>query len=155
LTHGGFYKHFGSRDELVAEAAERAFADASQTIHRVTGQGQDPLAAFVDWYVSTEHRDDPGGGCAVAALVGDVRRADDRVRAGCRAVVEDYIEALEPLLGPGEDARRQATMVVSALVGSLTLARAVDDEALSREILDNVRETIKQHRTHSDHQEDS
>ena len=156
LTHGGFYKHFGSRDELVAEAAEHAFAGASRKIHRLTHEGEDPLATFVDWYVSTSHRDDPSGGCPVAAFIGDVRRADERVRGGYRTVVEEYIEELEPLLDDGgEDARRQATIALSTLVGALTLARAIDDETLSTEILDNVRDAIKQHRTDQEHEQDS
>src|SRR5918997_3712890 len=52
LTHGGFYKHFGSRDDLIAEAADRAFADSEQAVQEVTSRAEDPLAAFVDWYVS-------------------------------------------------------------------------------------------------------
>src|SRR4051812_38871197 len=65
LTHGGFYKHFASRDDLIGEAVDRAFADADQTIHELTDDAEDPLGAFVDWYVSTQHRDHPATGCPV------------------------------------------------------------------------------------------
>jgi TetR/AcrR family transcriptional regulator, transcriptional repressor for nem operon len=65
LTHGGFYKHFGSRDELIAEAADRAFVDEQEAVAAVTKGADDPLAAFVDWYVSGEHRDSLGSGCGV------------------------------------------------------------------------------------------
>ena len=148
LTHGGFYKHFGSRDDLIAEAAEHAFAYADQTLDRHAHDPHDPLASWVDWYVSEEHRDDPGTGCPVAALVGDVGRADDRVRAGYSAVVERYIETLEGMLGGGQDSRRQALIAASTLLGSLALSRAVDDEALSREILSSAREALRhQHAT--------
>ena len=144
LTHGGFYKHFGSRDDLIAEAAEHAFAYADQTLDRHAHDPHDPLASWVDWYVSAEHRDDPGAGrCPVAALVGDVGRADDGVRGGYDALVERYLGVLEGMLGGGGDARRQATIAVSTLVGSLVLARAIDDDALSDEILRTVREALR------------
>lgn len=147
LTHGGFYKHFGSRDDLIAEAADHAFAYADQTLDHYAHDPHDPLAAWVDWYLSEEHRDDPGAGrCPVAALVGDVGRADDRVRAGYSAVVERYIQALEGMLGRGQGSRQQALITASALVGALALSRAVDDEALSEEILSSVRETMRHQR---------
>ena len=146
LTHGGFYKHFGSRDDLIAEAAQHAFAYADETLDHHAHDPHDPLASWVDWYASEEHRDDPGTGCPVAALVGDVGGADDRVRAGYSAVVERYIETLEGMLGGGEDSRRQALIAASTLLGSVALSRAVDDEALSDEILTTVREALRHQR---------
>ena len=143
LTHGGFYKHFGSRDDLIAEAADRAFADGDRIVHEVTEGAQEPFAALVDWYVSTQHRDNPATGCPVAALSADVRRGDDRVRGAYRRQVERYLANLERLLGGGEDARRRATVALSTLLGSIVLARAIGDEALSDEILHDVREALK------------
>jgi TetR/AcrR family transcriptional repressor of nem operon len=143
LTHGGFYKHFGSRDDLIAEAADRAFADSDRAVHEVMEGAQDPLTAFVDWYGSTQHRDNPATGCPVVALGADVRRGDDRVRAAYQRQVERYLANLERLLGGGEDARRRATVALSTLVGSVVLARAIDDESLSDEILRDVREALK------------
>src|ERR1700753_1654966 len=67
LTHGGFYKHFDSRDDLVAEAVDAAIAQGEEGYRAVTGGAADPLAAFVDWYLSADHRDDVGSGCAVVA----------------------------------------------------------------------------------------
>src|ERR1700761_498224 len=60
LTHGGFYKHFGSRDDLVAEAVEAAIAQSRESYSARVDGAADPLAAFVDWYLSPDHRDDPG-----------------------------------------------------------------------------------------------
>src|ERR1700709_560618 len=65
LTHGGFYKHFDSRDDLVAEAVEEAVAQSREGFAAVVDGAADPLAAFVDWYLSPTHRDEPGTGCAV------------------------------------------------------------------------------------------
>jgi TetR/AcrR family transcriptional regulator, transcriptional repressor for nem operon len=148
LTHGGFYKHFGSRDDLTAEAADHAFAYANRTLAKYAHDKRDPLAAWVDWYLSTEHRDDPGTGCAVAALIGDVNRGNDHVRGGYDALVERYIGTLEGMLGGGgSDGRRQAITALSTLVGSLVLARAIDDDALSNEILRTAREALRQQPT--------
>jgi TetR/AcrR family transcriptional repressor of nem operon len=143
LTHGGFYKHFDSRDDLIAEAVDRALADGEHAIGAITADSDDPLAAFVDWYASTAHRDDPAHGCAVAALGCDVPRAEHRVRVAYREQVQRYIAHLERLLGGDPDARRRATVAVSTLVGGLLIARAIDDEALSDEILRDIRAAVK------------
>ena len=144
LTHGGFYKHFGSRDDLIAEATERALADSDRFVHELTDDAKDPLTALVDWYLSAEHRDDPGAGCAVPALGGDVRRGDERLRSAYRRQVERYFENVERFGGGGDDARQRAILAVSALVGAIVLSRAVDAEALSDEILDAVSEGISE-----------
>jgi TetR/AcrR family transcriptional repressor of nem operon len=142
LTHGGFYKHFSSRDDLVAEAVDRTFADGGRAMESVTEGAEDPLAAFVDWYASAEHRDNPATGCGVVALGADVPRGEDRVRTAYRQQVERYLAHLERLLGDGDDARHRATVALSTLVGAVLLARAIDDEALSDEILRDVREAV-------------
>ena len=135
LTHGGFYKHFDSRDDLVAEAVEAAVEQGREGIAEVIDGAADPLAAFVDWYLSSTHRDEPGGGCAVVAFGADAARADERVRATYTGQVERYIAQMEELLGEGEDVRRRAIAAVSEMVGALLIARAVGDEGLSEEIL--------------------
>ena len=143
LTHGGFYKHFGSRDDLIAEATEKALADSDRFLHRLTDDAKDPLAAFVDWYLSPQHRAEPGAGCAVAALGDDVRRGDERVRVAYREQLERYLENLARFLGDGEGAREDAILALSALVGAVVLGRAVDDEALSEEISSAVSRGIR------------
>ena len=143
LTHGGFYKHFDSRDDLVAEAVEAAIAQGRDGIAEVIDGADDPLAAFVDWYVSPIHRDDPGTGCAVVALGADAARADERVRAAYTGQVERYVAQMEELLGgEGEDVRRRAIAAVSEMVGAVLIARAVGDEALSEEILAAARADV-------------
>jgi TetR/AcrR family transcriptional regulator, transcriptional repressor for nem operon len=142
LTHGGFYKHFGSRDDLIGEATEKAVANSDQFVHELTDDAPEPLAAFVDWYLSAEHRDEPGKGCAVAGLADGARHGDKRVRAAYGRQVERYVENIERFLGGGNDARDQALLIVSAMVGALVLSRAVD-EPLSSELLDTVREELR------------
>jgi len=138
LTHGGFYKHFSSRDELVAEAAEHAFAaSARRTDDALDGAG-DPLAAFVDFYLSAAHRDGAADGCAVAGLGPDAARGDERIRAQFGAGVQGYLARLEHMLGSRED----AVVALSSMVGALLLSRAVDDPELSEEFLAGVREAV-------------
>jgi TetR/AcrR family transcriptional regulator, transcriptional repressor for nem operon len=142
LTHGGFYKHFGSRDDLVAEAVDAAVEQGLAGFREATADAEDPLAAFVDWYLSTAHRDDPGSGCSVVALGADVARADERVRAAYRGQVERYVADLESLLGDDEATRRRAIAAVASMVGAMLISRAVDDESLGEEILREVRATV-------------
>jgi TetR/AcrR family transcriptional regulator, transcriptional repressor for nem operon len=144
LTHGGFYKHFQSRDDLIAEATQSALAAADRHLHKLTDDAEDPLAAFVDWYLSVEHRDQPAAGCALPPLGDDVRRSDDRVRSAYREQVERYVEHVERFLGDGEGARQRAILAVSTLVGAVVLSRAVDDEAFSDEILSAVHDGISE-----------
>jgi TetR/AcrR family transcriptional repressor of nem operon len=144
LTHGGFYKHFASRDELIAEAVERSFAESELAVAEVTDDAEDPVAAFVDWYVSAQHRDHPASGCSVVALGAEAPRSADRVRAAYTQQVKRYLSHLEKMLGDGRrEARREASVMLSTLVGSVLLARAVDDKTLSDEILTNVRDALK------------
>jgi TetR/AcrR family transcriptional repressor of nem operon len=149
LTHGGFYKHFASRDDLVAEAVQRTFDDSQKATAAVIDGADDPLAAFVDWYVSADHRDNPASGCGVVALGAEVAHADARVRTAYTAQVKRYLAELEQVLsgevgGDGDadanpETRRRATVMLATLVGAVLVARAVDDPALSDEIIRDVR----------------
>jgi TetR/AcrR family transcriptional regulator, transcriptional repressor for nem operon len=145
LTHGGFYKHFGSRDDLVAEAVDAAIEQGRARLAGKIEGADDRLSAFVDNYLSADHRDHPGTGCSVVALGADVARSGDRVRAAYRGQVEHYIADMEALLGePGdEDTRRRAIAAVTSMVGAMLISRAVDDESLSDEILHEVRATVE------------
>jgi TetR/AcrR family transcriptional regulator, transcriptional repressor for nem operon len=143
LTHGGFYKHFGSRDELIAEATERTLAENRRAVGAMTEGLEDPLGAYVDWYTSNAHRDEPATGCGVAALGADVSRCDARVRQAYTDHIRGYLAQLETLIGDGPDARRRATVALSSLVGAVIVARAVDDEQLSAEILRSVADSVK------------
>ncbi|HTU96815.1 MAG TPA: TetR/AcrR family transcriptional regulator [Solirubrobacteraceae bacterium] len=135
LTHGGFYKHFDSRDELIAEAVDRTFAESQEATAAVIDGAENPLTAFVNWYVSPEHRDDPGSGCGVVALGADAARSEPRVRAAYTEQVKRYLARLEQLLG--DDA--EAAVALCTLVGAVLVSRAVDDPGLSDAILADVR----------------
>lgn len=137
LTHGGFYRHFESRDDLVAEAIAEALAQGSQRVQASAKlSGPSALAAIVDGYLSRLHRDKPETGCAVAALPTDVARCGPRAGAAYSRQVRAYLELLTDLT-PDRDPD-QAHLILASLVGALLLARAVDDRGLSDEILDRV-----------------
>jgi len=146
LTHGGFYKHFASRDELVTEALELALAQSADAMRERLLRGEEAdLAGFVDFYLGEAHRDSRADGCAVAALAGDVARKGTDLQAQFRGQIERNLELLSTVLGAGnasDDARARAVAVLSELYGALTMARAVGDSPLSREILKTMRERI-------------
>jgi TetR/AcrR family transcriptional regulator, transcriptional repressor for nem operon len=146
LTVGGFYKHFDSRDELVAEAVSDAFGTWQRQKEAAESGGQ-PLsfAKLIDDYLSDVHRKNPGTGCAFSALAPEIARSDKRTRALTSEQVRKDLELLVGLL-PGEGkrtARSRAILTFSALVGAMSLARAVSDEALSHEIQNTVAELLK------------
>jgi TetR/AcrR family transcriptional regulator, transcriptional repressor for nem operon len=138
LTHGGFYRHFASRDELIAEAVEAALAHGSRRTDAAAELGGIlALTAIIDGYLSQLHRDKPESGCAVAALPSDVARGDQRTRDAYTAQVQRYLDLLDALL-PEDDRgvrRDDALLTLAALVGAVSLARAVADGELSDEIL--------------------
>jgi TetR/AcrR family transcriptional repressor of nem operon len=144
LTHGGFYRHFDSRDDLVAEAIDTALAQGSERIHAAAKLGgPEALTPLIDGYLSRLHRDKPETGCAVAALPTDIARTNARVRTAYGRRVRSYIDLLTELT-PDRDPD-EGHLILAALVGALVLARAVDDRGLSDEILDNVARALRRH----------
>src|ERR1700759_4213558 len=136
VTVGGFYKHFGSRDELVVEALATAFKDLD-----VWEKHTADMAQLLESYLTEAHRDAPGTGCAMGALLGDVARASKSARA---LYTERVKRSLAFSRGPlpssqGGNKRRRALLILSALLGTINLSRAVSDPDLSREILERVR----------------
>ncbi|HCF3084930.1 TPA: TetR/AcrR family transcriptional regulator [Pseudomonas aeruginosa] len=135
LTHGGFYKHFESRDQLVTEALEVAF-QRSEDPERTYKATFDTL---VGEYLSPEHRDAVGTGCAVGALVSDIGRVEGEARELYTRKLKANIKGISALLGPAKSAKRaEAIVVFSAMIGALGLSRAVADDELSQEILSTV-----------------
>ena len=146
LTVGGFYKHFDSRDDLVAEAVSLAFGGWKRRVDAAKAGGPSvSLAKLIDSYLSEAHRDNPGTGCAFSALTAEIARSDKRTRDLTTEQVRNDIQLIASLL-PDDNpnaARSQAILTFSALVGAMSLARAVSDETLSREILETVGEHLK------------
>lgn len=151
LTHGGFYKHFDSREELIEEAVGRALTENGPTVARMVEEVDDPLAWFADWYVSEAHRDDPASGCGVVALGADVRRVGGAAQEAYRAQVDRYLSLLQSLLeGDDEDTRKRASVTLSAMVGAVMIARALGPTPRSDELLSDVREAVRDRRLLTD-----
>ncbi len=141
LTHGGFYGHFSSKDDLMAQACVRALARSQENWSRHADRSaEDALPSIARSYLCARHRDDPGAGCLLAALGSDVARQGPGVR---HAVTEGTRRAFDLLARavPGNSAKNRRLKAIAAYaswIGALTMARAVDDRALSQEIMDAV-----------------
>ena len=139
VTVGGFYKHFGSRDELVVEALATAFKDLD-----VWEEHTKDMAQLLQNYLAEAHRDAPETGCAMGALLGDMTRGSKSARALYTERVKRSLAFTSALLpsGPRSDKRGRALLILSALLGAINLSRAVSDPDLSREILHGVRDQL-------------
>jgi TetR/AcrR family transcriptional repressor of nem operon len=143
LTHGGFYKHFDSKDQAVAEACGQAIAEIGESLSAVMEKrgAKAPLHAAINAYLSVDHRDNPAAGCPFAALGPELARGSETVRQ----TASDGIAELAALLKErhddpqSDDASRDALLALSAMVGAMTLARIVTDDKLSKEILKSMR----------------
>ena len=139
LTHGGFYKHFESKDELVREVTA-ATVEQTTSLIRQAGEkrpGHKGLVEAVATYLSPEHRDNPGQGCALAALGPELGRGDARTRAEATNgflklvdVLAEHAEGMRP-----DQARKRAIAAAAAMIGAMTVARMVKDPELSDTVL--------------------
>ena len=134
LTHGGFYRHFDSREHLVPEAAQRALSQAAHGPWRPAKAGGGVLPWLVDGYHSAWPRDYPESGCGVAGIAADVARADGLARAAythqaqvCLAVPADLIDNADRKVG-----EREAILSLSVLVGAISMAPADTDQCRRR-----------------------
>lgn len=134
LTHGGFYGHFRSKDDLIA-AALAELVVASEP-------GPLALPAFATRYLSPAHRDDPASGCPVAALASDTIRQAPEARAAMTEGLRRQIARLTDGAAEPESARQAAIGSWAAMVGAMILARMSDDPALSDEVLAQTRAWI-------------
>ena len=137
LTNGAFYAHFGSKNDLLRESLEAAWLQLKDETERIAAEKG--LEAVVRGYLSEAHRDNAGEGCPSATLLPDVARQPSDVR---RTYTENFLEFIEIIARylPDEDesrARRTARTMFALAVGTLQLARAVDDPELSSEILED------------------
>ncbi|MDP3852411.1 TetR/AcrR family transcriptional regulator [Phenylobacterium sp.] len=144
LTHGGFYGHFPSRTALIAAALERAMdrGEASFVAAR-TPNAPGTVKSIVNRYLSPAHRDDTRDGCAIAALSGDVGRAeDDEVRTQMARRLEQSFEDMAKAMGGDPKAEAAAVTAWCAMVGAMSLSRVFRGTGRSDEILRTVRQSI-------------
>jgi TetR/AcrR family transcriptional repressor of nem operon len=140
LTHGGFYKHFQSKDELVAEAFERSLEKSFQAMERAIGEGQ--IGDLINEYLSPVHRDEFDNACPLPALGNELWRAGGKARQKASLGVARFVSLVEKHLKglPAEKRKSRAHAIVAALVGSMMLSRIVTDPKLSDRLLRDTRD---------------
>jgi TetR/AcrR family transcriptional repressor of nem operon len=139
LTHGGFYAHFASKEELVRAALEEASDQGQARRDRLLEKGEN-LEALVRSYLRPVHRDTPELGCAAAALIAEIARHGPETRAAFAGRLGELLRQFEAVLPAdmeSEQKQRRAIGVFAAMLGALQMARAVTDPALSDKILES------------------
>jgi TetR/AcrR family transcriptional repressor of nem operon len=151
LTHGGFYAHFKSKNALLAEAMRGVFAFSRERYRKLT-EGLPPhhaLATYIDFYVSSSHRDRVANGCPITALNSDIPRQSKQLRSAFDDGVKNLVDGLRTLIEsagiePETDTTALAASVLSAMAGAVAVSRAVSDKRLSDEMLETARRSIKE-----------
>ncbi len=141
MTHGGFYRHFSSKDELMGAACDFAF-NKSQTSLKEMG-----LECVLDQYLSESHMNNPSSGCIIAALAGEISRQEMPLQDSFSVGVKKQIDVLSSLMEQsrtldGEN-RQRAIVMFSSMIGALLMARSVNDTDLAKEILATVLKELK------------
>jgi TetR/AcrR family transcriptional repressor of nem operon len=146
LTHGGFYAHFESKEALIAAAIETMFESAGRRfdLTDIDGDPQATLTAYVDFYLSPEHRDAREYGCPLPSLSGDLARLDPAARVRFGEGVARLTGRLAGLLARNGIAKPEnaAGSILAEMVGAVALARAVADPAQSNAILARARASV-------------
>lgn len=147
LTHGGFYAHFASKDELIAAAIGQMFDESRRQVqHEMDARGPaEGLIAYINFYLSRRHRDARGAGCPMAALASDLPRLDDAARTRFAAGVQELVAIIAGKLAAlgHADSTMLAHSTVAELIGALSLARIETDAQRSEAILVASRRQLK------------
>ena len=144
LTHGGFYRHFNSKEQLFAEALARAVQEAHAKLTTGSDAKNPPsqLRVIIERYLSPWHRANPAEGCPLAALASEMPRQPRALRAAFDQALKTYMDGIERLL-PGKtrpERQRNFLVLFSGMAGTLSLARAVSDEQTRARLLHAAKE---------------
>jgi Transcriptional regulator len=140
LTQGGFYKQFSSKDDLAALASRRAMESATRRWSTAAATSSNPLEAVMEFYLSPGHLGERADGCPLAALGSDAARQSEEVRRPFEDGIRAHFEVLDELMDDAKSSSSspsgKAMVILSLMVGAVTLSRILEDENLSQSILD-------------------
>ena len=146
LTHGGFYKHFSSRDDLVVEGVEESLKELTQMLTDAAkhSDSRDAWKAMVTTYLSLERCDRAEIGCPIAALAPDIARTGPAMKQRISAAILKFRSELIPFM-PGRTAEEKGAnflMLMTSMSGAVALARTMPEQAVRQRILDTVRDRL-------------
>lgn len=143
LTHGGFYGHFDSKEALGAAATDQATSECLNALTEFCEGNQGDLGSFIDFYLSEQHRDNPGEGCPLVSLGVDASRQGEVIQQAFATSVNTIIDTLSKSLAVG-NAREVTTLLMSTLIGGMLLARgtAQTQPEFSSEILKTLSQQL-------------
>ncbi|MEK4852047.1 TetR/AcrR family transcriptional regulator [Paenibacillus sp. FSL H7-0756] len=146
LTHGGFYSHFENKDQLVMETCHFAISDTIEMLQRIADHNKNedqtpPIEAVIDFYLSPLHRDQTEAGCILPALSGEISQLSADIRQAYTQELQRFIAFITNMAGIDPS---NGYALVSSMVGTVALARAVSDTQLSDALLQASRMQAKQ-----------
>ena len=140
LTHGGFYGYFSSKDDLIAKTCAMWAQKRAETLYdELSDSPQINRAKYINSYLTPEKRDNPDIACLFPSLCGELSHQSDAVKAEFTPQLKKYLAGLNETTGGDMD---DTLLVISALVGVMSLARSVNDAALSETIMNSVKATL-------------
>lgn len=148
LTHGGFYKHFGSKDDLLVESLREGFREIEDSLIQAAEQSPpgEGWKAIVRTYLRTEHCEHPDHGCPFATLGPELARVDKRIKPQIVAELVNYKSRMLPFM-PGRrtvDKERAFFAIFSTMIGAIEIARLLPDPAVREKVLGNARDFLLQ-----------
>lgn len=147
LTHGGFYRHFGSKDQLVAEACSAGLGSMVESYRSASDGGRDVFVERLQSSLTPASRDDRSGGCPLVAMGSELVRGDVATRRAAASGFRELVDEIARWLPAesGREARDDAIAVLTGMIGALTMSRVVDDAGLSARILRVGRAELASH----------
>src|SRR5262249_49173663 len=144
LTHGGFYRHFGSKEQLLVEAIAKALEEGAASLADAVEKAPPGcgLKVIIERYLSLQHCENPAGGCPIAALITEIAHYPRPVRIKIDRVLRAHVDRIARFMPGATDAerRRNCMVLFSGMSGTLNVARATADAELRKSILQAAKE---------------